>query len=1264
MASADTQREQEAQNRLPTEEEEEEDQESDDEEEEPRLKYTRLTRNLGGVYRNGDAVSASVVFGERMITGTHNGNIHILTLPSLSTLRVYHAHSASITSVSISPPPPPPLPPNIRAQLPPTHDRHTHVATASIDGLVCIVPLLPANPGSNPTTTPYAKSEIILKNFKRPITAVALSPNFRTDRTFLSGGLAGNLILSVAPPAGGGGWMGLGGSSGKDTILHSGEGAISAIAWSKESPRFVAWANERGIKLMRSHIIPPEIKKEAPEEGTATGAGTGAAAAAAAGLGDVVGIANGLITAGYPGVTSWIPGLGVTGKPVGDVAWKRISAIERPETIPEDMAAVYKPRLEWIDRRNLTQDDMEGLSTHSTADDVSPTAVKGKPSLGIDWGQKEKLVIGWGGTIWVVDVFAGDSNSEEEERGAGWAEIVHILQTDCTISGLTLYTPSLLLLLAHLTSDVSPPGTPPSEPSSAKIGPHARRGRSNALTPELRFIDLNTSEELSADELMMNRFEGLSAGDYHLGVLPATPAPLLAAPTDENNDFSGAIALAGGLWNAGVNATQILSSATSVRSFSTSVSRRESFSASSFIGMGIGRGPPVAGRVVKVEDNGWGEEFPGKKIYITSPYDVVFATERSLRDHLGWLLEKEKYQDAWELVDRNPDVIASDSSAISESGEDEVVRRVVSEDDPSYDSDSTVSGGRGQRRTTNYSATEKEKRRIGELWLQKLINAGEWTASAEVCGKVLGLSGRWEHWVWVFEAAGKITEITPYIPTTPLSPPLPSVIYEIVLAHYLSHDVARFRELLLENWKPEGTRTLYDPRTIIDAVTRKLKNHEDSVHSGDAEWRALQECLAKLYMTILEPASALRHYMILKDADAAFSLIREYRLIDAIKTNIYDLLLLRVSPEKLSTTPISTLEENTSEAISLLVAEANRGIVGPSTVVSQLSPDSVRAGKLFLFFYLRRLWSGSDSAAGTLVEFGDLMVTLFAEYDRPLLMDFLVNSHTYSLEKASAVCEKRAYIPELVHLLSKTGQTKRALFLIIDKLHDVGQAIAFAKNQDDPDLWNDLLEYSMDKPRFIRGLLENVGTAIDPITLVRRIPAGLQIEGLKPALGKILKEYGVQWSVCEGVAKVLRSEVARGMEELRGGQRRAVRFEVKRDVEIEEGGGEERPQKRRVDACGDCGDVFLPTEKETLIGFACGHVFHLGCLLGHGHERERERPAAVSDDVDEAEEEIMASLGMASRNVGSKVTHAALIRQKVSKGCVLCAHEKGDDDCF
>lgn len=44
---------------------EEEEEEEDDEE--PRLKYTRLTKSLGSVYRNGDAVSCSLVFGERMV---------------------------------------------------------------------------------------------------------------------------------------------------------------------------------------------------------------------------------------------------------------------------------------------------------------------------------------------------------------------------------------------------------------------------------------------------------------------------------------------------------------------------------------------------------------------------------------------------------------------------------------------------------------------------------------------------------------------------------------------------------------------------------------------------------------------------------------------------------------------------------------------------------------------------------------------------------------------------------------------------------------------------------------------------------------------------------------------------------------------------------------------------------------------------------------------------------------------------------------------
>lgn len=45
---------------------------------------------------------------------------------------------------------------------------------------------------------------------------------------------------------------------------------------------------------------------------------------------------------------------------------------------------------------------------------------------------------------------------------------------------------------------------------------------------------------------------------------------------------------------------------------------------------------------------------------------------------------------------------------------------------------------------------------------------------------------------------------------------------------------------------------------------------------------------------------------------------------------------------------------------------------------------------------------------------------------------------------------------------------------------------------------------------FIRGLLENVGTDIEPLRLIKRIPDGLEIPGLKDALLKILQDYNLQ----------------------------------------------------------------------------------------------------------------------------------------------------------
>ncbi|GME22047.1 Vacuolar protein sorting-associated protein 41-like protein [Neofusicoccum parvum] len=579
------------------------------------------------------------------------------------------------------------------------------------------------------------------------------------------------------------------------------------------------------------------------------------------------------------------------------------------------------------------------------------------------------------------------------------------------------------------------------------------------------------------------------------------------------------------------------------------------------------------------------------------------------------------------------------------------------------------------------SAVEKEKRRIGDLWLQQLVSAKDWTAAGKVAGKVLGTSSRWEHWVWTFAQAGQFDAITPYIPTKQLHPPLPSLVYEVVLGNYIIRDRVRLKELL-DIWDPE----LFNVNSVINALEAKLDSgdvNEDTVEGGERgrDWRILLEALAKLYIADSRPKEALQCYIRVQNADAAMALIREYRLMAEVSDDIPGFIMVRVSKDQMKSAPLDELEEASSEAVQILVEDAYQGLVNPHAVVEQLQ-EKGPSYKPFLFFYMRALLKGNGDEkvlrtthdriaeqGKTLVEdFADLAVELFAEYDRPLLMDFLETSHGYDYEKACAICDQRQYIPELVHILSKTGEVKKALFLIIDKMGDVSEAIAFAKKQDDPDLWNDLLDYSMDKPPFIRGLLEEVGTAIDPITLVRRIPEGLEIEGLRDGIRRMVREYEIQFSISDGVAKVLRSEVASAMETLRSGRKKGVKFEVVDksadhvDIFVEpipeiQEAGEPSSAEKHADSdaeikpghCVGCKKPFSEDEKETLIGFACGHVYHLSCLLESAGSSSSASAASMlqaqfAEDPDTS-----------SHSVGAKVAHAHLIRNAISGGCPVCA---------
>lgn len=635
----------------------------------------------------------------------------------------------------------------------------------------------------------------------------------------------------------------------------------------------------------------------------------------------------------------------------------------------------------------------------------------------------------------------------------------------------------------------------------------------------MRIIDINTKAEVcGADTLNVSRYESLSATDYHLGVLPAIRVANRPGTTRGTLE-----AIGGGIWDASVytwDATMYPARAIGGGIWDATMQTTRLFSGVSGLGTDAeapkesGSRPPseINSSVDVSTINKQSLPHPstlthGMKIFIHSPYDCVLATRPTISDHFSWLDSHAKYEEAWTLLDRHPEAAgtlpesslsSAPSTPTKASKQGSVKAQTSLQDFFADDSSDSVTGPRD-----SYAHAQKEKRRIGEQWIQQLINAGHWVKAGQVCGKVLGTSSSWEHWVWVFAQANKYDEITDYVPSTQLRPPLPSLVYEMILGHYVATNRPRLQQLL-DRWPPE----LFDASSVISAIQGRLKAgdiSETTTESGEMgrDWRILTSSLAKLYLADGRPRAALSCYINLQDADAAMDLISTNHLVDAISDDIPGFILLRVTKEMQRTAPISELKTATLEPIHLLVDEAHHGIVPPENVIQQLEHKS--GMQPYLFFYFRDLWNGTTatlptpsapsserlaaSEGKTLVsDHADLAVSLFAEYDRPLLMTFLRTAQTYDLSHASKTCEQRNYIPELVYLLSKEGRLTAALRLIIDQLGDVSQAIAFAKEQNDASLWDDLLDYSMNKPSFIKGLLEEVGTTIDPIKLVRRIP--------------------------------------------------------------------------------------------------------------------------------------------------------------------------------
>jgi vacuolar protein sorting-associated protein 41 len=571
----------------------------------------------------------------------------------------------------------------------------------------------------------------------------------------------------------------------------------------------------------------------------------------------------------------------------------------------------------------------------------------------------------------------------------------------------------LLLILAYRTRDDDDNPIAQTEGTPKRGVQH----RKNGLSPELRLINAASGDEIEVDSLTVSRYESLSASDYHLSTL-YVPHPK-ALPAAQRGVLE---AMGDGIWDAGAATARIFSSGASIISLPSSGDNIRAPSQSSI------SASKVSTVTQKTADLHPSTTSVGLKIFIQSPYDCVLAVKRELSDHLQWTLERQHYQEAYELLDEHPEIMTytPDRGEITPTGTPSKAQQSLADffaDDSA--SQTTVSAN---RRQVDNSAVEKEKRRIGDLWIQQLVTGNKWEEAGKVAGRVLGTSSRWEHWILKFAQAERFEEITPYVPTKELKPPIPKYVYELILGHYIVYDRPRLKELL-DSWDLE----LFDVQSIEDAIKSRLQAGDvnaDSIEDGERgrDWRIMEEVLAKLYIADGRLRDALSCFIRLQNAEETMSLIKEHpHLLEAIRDDVPGFIMLRISKEQAESAPLSELDEASSEAVHLLVDEAYQGVIRPEDVVTQLQYKDI-SFQPYIFFYLRDLWKGEGTHQPTgrgreqvitegrslVEEFGDLAVELFAEYDRPLLMEFLKHSASYAFEKASTICEQRQYIPELV----------------------------------------------------------------------------------------------------------------------------------------------------------------------------------------------------------------------------------------------------------
>jgi len=440
---------------------------------------------------------------------------------------------------------------------------------------------------------------------------------------------------------------------------------------------------------------------------------------------------------------------------------------------------------------------------------------------------------------------------------------------------------------------------------------------------------------------------------------------------------------------------------------------------------------------------------------------------------------------------------------------------------------------------------------VGKKFLDHLLFTEKYEEAGQLTAKLFGNDKRlWQEEIFKFAQVHQLRQVSAYLPRSEVT--LDPHIYEMVLYEYLKLEPEGFL-ITMKKWSPK----LYNVAAVTNAVTEHMNNSVTKANSNSeikiSSSSELLEALAILYTHSGKFDKALGAYLKLSHK-GIFQLIRKHNLYPLIHNMIEDL-----------------MELDCEQMIKILLDK--------DTIPIDVAVAKLQNNKRYLYTYLDAL-EKKDTRMLAKQNFHKELVLLYAEFAREKLLPLLKRSDNYSITKALDVCTRLEYYPEMVYLLGRMGNTKDALNLVMSQLCDIEQAIEFCRDQNDADLWHDLIGLSLDRPDFLQVLLRRIGTYVDPRILIRRIGRHTKVPGLKDALVKMMTDYNLQVSVEEGCSKIVLADCFDLHKKL---------YDVRRK-------GCSIDEQHVCSACQKCIIVGQSNTTGNVMIFYCQHAYHEECV--------------------------------------------------------------------